>query len=399
MAPKKPQARPAPAANPPPAQPKTVSVPVPAGARAVGGGVTPATATSPARTVKTEKGPGGKLVTVATTRPTTVTRTDVILQNPTRPPGGVGGGSVGGVSTLPLPGDPEPEFDGGDGGGGFDPMASYYAEQDRLRSMNLIATLRGVMETYGLTSLMSKIEQYVRDGYDGDAVLALIRQTPEYEARFPAMKILAGKQRSISEAEYIAYERRAAELERAYGMPAGMLDKASVTRLIGNEVSAAELEERMTLAATGAYQTAQAVRDQFQQYYGIGTGGLTAYFLDPDKALPLLNKQFVSAQIGSEAAMQGIRVGVDVAQGLQEAGISQAEARQGFERVASMSGLSAGRGDVVTQQQLIEGNLLQSAQAQREIERTAASRRGRFETGGDVVGSDRGLVGLGSAAT
>lgn len=313
---------------------------------------------------------------------------------------GTGGAGTGDVSR----GDPRaPVFpdssDDGERGGGYDPMAAYYAEQNRLRSINLIATLRGVMETYGLTSLMSKIEQYVKDGYEADAVLALIRQTPEYEARFPAMKILAGKQRSISEAEYIAYERRAAELERAYGMPSGMLDKAAVTRLIGNEVSGQELEERLTLAASGAYQTAPQVRQQFQEYYGIGSGALTAYFLDPDKALPLLNKQFVSAQIGAEAAMQGIGVGVDVAQGLQEAGISQAEARQGFERVASMSGLTSGRGDVVTQRQLIEGNLLQSSQAQQEIERTASSRRGRFETGGRAVETERGVSGLGSAAT
>lgn len=292
-----------------------------------------------------------------------------------------------------------PEGDGSSGGdGGYDPMAAYYAEQARLRSINLVATLRGVMETYGLTSLMGKIEQYVKDGYDADAVLALIRQTPEYEARFPAIKILAGKQRSISEAEYIAYERRAAELERAYGMPPGMLNKDSVTKLIGNEVSANELEQRLTLAASGAYQTAPQVRQQFEQYYGIGTGALTAYFLDPDKALPLLNKQFVSAQIGAQAAMQGIGVGVDVAQQLQEAGITEAQAREGFQRVGSMTGLTAGRGDVVTESQLIQGNLLQNAQAQGEIERTAASRRGRFEVGGDFTGSERGLAGLGSAA-
>lgn len=387
---KKNQARPAPQAkapNPPAQQNRPVTVNVPAGARAVGGGVTPATDTSSARRVTTGRGPGGRIVT--TGRPVGPPR-------PTSPRPPVGGPpDIGEIP--PLPPSREDDFSGETGG--FDPMAAYYAEQDRLRSINLIATLRGVMETYGLTSLMSKIEQYVKDGYEADAVLALIRQTPEYDARFPAMKILAGKQRSISEAEYIAYERRAAELERAYGMPSGMLDKAAVTRLIGNEVSGQELEERLTLAASGAYQTAPQVRQQFQEYYGIGSGALTAYFLDPDKALPLLNKQFVSAQIGAEAAMQGIGVGVDVAQGLQEAGISQAEARQGFERVASMSGLTSGRGDVVTQRQLIEGNLLQSSQAQQEIERTASSRRGRFETGGRAVETERGVSGLGSAAT
>jgi hypothetical protein len=289
---------------------------------------------------------------------------------------------------------------GGDGGGAaFDPMAAYYAEQERRRTINAIAAMRGLMEQYGLSSLMGKIEQYVKEGYEADAIMALIRTTPEYETRFPAMKMLMQKQRAISEAEYIAYERRAAELERAYGMPSGMLDKTAVTKLIGNEVSAQELEQRLTLAASGAYQTLPAVREQFKSYYGIDSGGLTAYFLDPDKALPLLNKQFVSAQIGAEAAMQGVGVGIQTAEMLQAAGITQEQARQGFEGVSAQRGLTTGRGDVVTQNQLIEGNLLQSAQAQQEIERTASSRRGRFQAGGTVVSNEQGLLGLGSAAT
>ena len=59
-----------------------------------------------------------------------------------------------------------------------------------------------------------------------------------------------------------------------------------ITNLLSNDVSARELEQRVTMAAAGAFQTTPEVKQQFQDFCSINAGGLTAYFLDPDKALP-----------------------------------------------------------------------------------------------------------------
>ena len=123
------------------------------------------------------------------------------------------------------------------------------------------------------------------------------------------------------------------------GFRAGMLDKDAITNLLTNEVSGRELEERVTLAAAGAFQTSPEMRDTFQRFYGIGGGALTAYFLDPDKALPLLNKQYASSQIGAEAAMQNVTIQARLAEEITEAGIGREEARAGFGRVAGMQSL------------------------------------------------------------
>jgi hypothetical protein len=40
--------------------------------------------------------------------------------------------------------------------------------------------------------------------------------------------------------------------------------------------------------------------------YGIGAGDMVAYALDPERALPLINRQVQSAQFGAEAARQGL---------------------------------------------------------------------------------------------
>jgi hypothetical protein len=275
--------------------------------------------------------------------------------------------------------------------------------QDEVETRNarnsLIQQITGIFAEYGLSSLYDTIVGFVQQGYSADAIAILLRQTPQYKERFPAMASLSAKGRAISEAEYIAFESKAASLERAYGLPMGMLGKDAITTLISNEVSGQELEDRVVMAAAGAFQTSQEVKDTFAQYYGIGSGGLTAYFLDPEKALPLLERQYVSSQIGAEAAMQDVTVQAMTAERLFEQGISREEARQGFGQVASMGALTQGRGDVVTQEQLISGTFEQNTDAQRAIERAQRARTGRFQEGGGFATSQQGVSGLGSAAT
>lgn len=276
---------------------------------------------------------------------------------------------------------------------------SLETERKRLRTKNSIETMRALMQSYGLESLMGVIEGYVTDGYDDSTIEQLIKTTPQYAARFPAMASLSKKNRAISEAEYISFEREAAQFERSYGLPAGMLGKSTVTTLLENEVSARELEERVTMAAAGAFQTSAEVKQQFKNFYGIDSGGLTAYFLDPEKALPLLNKQYASAQIGATAYGQGVGIGSSTAEELVTAGINREAASEGFGKVAGQKALSMGRGDVVSQDELIKGNLLNSQEAQRNITRAASARVGRFEQGGSYASGQGQASGLGTAAT
>ena len=273
-----------------------------------------------------------------------------------------------------------------------------YERETRQRA--IIGSLRAAFAEYGLSDLFPEIERYAREDLTEGAIILELRKTQAYKNRFPAIEALARKGRVISEATYIAYEKEAAGLERAYGLPAGMLDsRDTIANLLTNEVSARELEERVTLAAAGAFQTSQEMRDTFKRFYGIDSGGLTAYFLDPEKALPLINKQFVSAQIGAEAAMQEITIGAPLAEQLTQAGVSREQARTGFGQVRQQRGLTAGRGDVVTQEQLIGANLQTQQDAQEAVRRAAAARVGRFEQGGGPVSNQQGVLGAGSAAT
>ena len=251
----------------------------------------------------------------------------------------------------------------------------------------------------GLESLVPQAINWIKSGYDDEAVMALLRDTTEYKERFPAMKALQAKNRSITEGQYVDFERQANQMERAYGLAPGMLGKDTITTLLENEVSSQELGDRVVMAASGAFQASPEVKTQFKDYYGIDSGGLTSYFLDPEKALPLLEKQYVSAQIGAEAALQDFNINSGLAEEISMAGISNSQAREGFGAASSQKGLTAGRGDTVNRSDLVQGNLMGNQQAQKNIERAQKSRTKRFQGGGGYTGGDRGISGLGSSST
>lgn len=271
------------------------------------------------------------------------------------------------------------------------------ADQQRLERMNATETLRGILEGYGLMSLYNRVVGFVQDGYDPESIMVLIRTTPEYKQRFPAMEELAKKGRAISESAYIEYEQTAAQLERRYGLPAGMIT-GNVTSLLTKDVSATELNDRVVLASAAAIQAPQELRNTFRDYYGIDEGGLTAYFLDPEVAAPLLERQAASALIGSEGRMQGVGVDRATAERLQSLGVSQDQARTGFADVAGAAGLSSGRGETVSQGELIEGSVAGSAAAVQKRQRVAASRAGAFQGGSGFSASQQGVSGLGSSS-
>ena len=269
--------------------------------------------------------------------------------------------------------------------------------ENRKRVDNAIEVAKSLMTQYNLTSLYDKIVGYVRDGYEPDAALMMLRNTPEYKQRFPAMEALAQKGRSISESEYIAYERNAAQLEQLYGLPKGMIQN-NVTTLLTNEVSGDELQERVVLSAAASVTAPQDLKNTLKNYYGIDSGGLAGYFLDPAIATPLLERQFATAVIGTEALRQDVNVGLDIAQNLQQLGVTQEEAREGFGQVRRLEGLTRGKGDRVNQQQLIGGTFGQAEQG-RQIEQAQSARRARFEAGGQFVTEQSGVSGLGTSTT
>jgi hypothetical protein len=142
------------------------------------------------------------------------------------------------------------------------------------------------------------ISGQIQNDVSMEDTLINIYNQPAYKLRFPGMESLRAKNRTISEAEYIKLENTYAETLRFFDLPAGFMDdRKTFGKLIGNEVSAKELQDRAQVAQDIAKTTNPEIRNALKDFYNVGEGAVTAYFLDADKALPILQKQAKSAQI------------------------------------------------------------------------------------------------------
>lgn len=280
----------------------------------------------------------------------------------------------------------------------WEQRGAYEAAQQKAQEDAVIATVQGMFASYGLTSLYDKVVEYARKGYNGDAIAVMLRSTPEYKARFPAMEALAKKGRAISEADYVGYERTAAQLEQRYGITPGMISQ-NVTKLLTEEVSAAELNDRVVLASADSLNAPEDLKATLRDYWNIDPQtALASYYLDPDVAMPLLEKQSATARIGVWMNRQGVQgLGRDMASELQAHGVTEAQAEQGFGAVKAAEGLSAGKGETIDTAGLARGTFGNTEQ-QARAQRVGQSRAGRFAGGGGFADSSKGVGGLGSSS-
>ena len=261
---------------------------------------------------------------------------------------------------------------------------------------NATDTLNTLLAQYGLSSLGGALAGFMQQGITDQATLMLLlRETPAYQNRFPAMKALSAKNRSISEADYINYEKNAAQTEQQYGMPKGFLtDPHRIQGMLEADVSASELNARAQINAAATINAPQETKEALKSLYGLDQGALTAFYFDPDNAEPYLQKVTASAQIAGDAARQRLSIGRDTAESLVAQGVSDAQAQAGFQTVAAQAGLGTGAGEVASEAARI-GAAFGNADDAAQVDRVRAGRLAQFGGGGGAQGAQTGISGLG----
>jgi hypothetical protein len=197
---------------------------------------------------------------------------------------------------------------------------------------------------------------------------------------------------------------------QSYGLNANFATNKDIfTKLLTSDVSPTELNGRISTAKQVVDNTDPLVTQQLQQYYGISQGDMIAHVLDPSIATPIIEKQISAAQIGAESARFGTNVGQGYAEQLSGLGVTQGQARQGFQSIAQQLpgtqelatryGAYAPAGEI--------GGALQSAtfgtpgsmtqaQSQAELERLKTQEISQFSGSsgagkGSLMGSEEGV--------
>jgi hypothetical protein len=257
---------------------------------------------------------------------------------------------------------------------------------------------------YGLPALGTWAWTEYLNGNPVEQILLNLRDRPEYKTRFAGLDELRKKGRGISEAQWINYEQSAASLMRARGLPEGFYDSPDdFAKFITNEVSLKELDDRLNLAQQAAFSAPPEVRAELARLYNVGPGELTAFWIDPDKALPLLERKYTSAQLAAESSRTGFgSLTGTQAERLSSLGVDPNQSAGTFRTLAGMKELTsnfAGETGTIDQQTLLDAGFGNDSAATQAVEKRARRRKAEFEGGGTFAAGQTGVTGLGSANT
>lgn len=205
------------------------------------------------------------------------------------------------------------------------------------------ALVQDTMRSYGFTedelkSLTTFIESQIIDPNIGPNMAILnMRNLDVYKNRFAGNTALlkAGKN-ALSEYDYLQQENAYDEYFNAYGV-SNLSTRAQKATLIGNSVSALEVDKRLNLAVKRVRDSDPEILKQLKTYYpSITDKDLVSYFLNPEATRVDLERKVTASEISSAAVGQGFKGTGLSALGLADYGVDRAAALEGYANVAGV---------------------------------------------------------------
>ena len=236
---------------------------------------------------------------------------------------------------------------GGGGAGGTDAGAVLGGgvNQDNSKRQSAYDLLFEQFSKYGLGSLVEPLRNLITDPGVSDSEFTIrLRETPAYQKRFAANaeRIKKGLM-SLDEGTYLNLEDKYQTVMRNYGLPESYYAKGDLgvqegfTKLIANDVSNTELEDRIATAQQRVLNANPEVTTALKQFYpDITNGDILAYTLDPKNALQNIKRKVTAAEIGGAAlAQQGLTANLARAEELQKYGVDKAAATAGYSTIGA----------------------------------------------------------------
>jgi hypothetical protein len=263
-----------------------------------------------------------------------------------------------------------------------------------------IGFLGSYLRSLGLGDLVPWAERSLREGKSAEQIQLELWDQPAFKTRFKGIFEFERNFPNLappSPADVIAFESQARDLMRTAGLPEGFYDSPDDFQdLIGKGVSQRELSMRINDAFVAVDQGPQDVMDELNRLYGVSRGGLAAWALDEDRAVPTLLRQVTAAGIGAAGRRADYTLDADQLEELATFGVNQAGAQSGFQQLAQLRPLfEALPGEGI-------GNIGQEAQlgaafkgdvgAQQDIARRGQQRTAQFAETGGVATDQRGAI-------
>lgn len=283
------------------------------------------------------------------------------------------------------------------------------AAQQKKQQIDSIAAISALLSSYGIGDLSTAVTDAVIKGYSSDTI-QLIMQDPNskdplavaFQTRFSANKARAAAGKPVlSPGEYLAAEKSYAQVLQSYGVGT-LATKSAMSGFIANDISAAEVADRVGLAVDRVKNADPFVKAALAEYYPtLNQTDIVSAMLSPEEGLPALKRKVQIAEIGGAAAVQGLKTGLAAtaakskefenvttgalgAEALAAFGITQEQARKGYEAVAGIAPRaeflsSISTGEDYTRLQAEQEAFLGLASAKRARESLTAQEQARFQ--------------------
>lgn len=211
------------------------------------------------------------------------------------------------------------------------------------------AVFSNTLASYGfsdiqINQLIPQVTQWQAIYTPAQIVSDLLPTTQVYQERFSAnaSRIKNGLP-PLAPNAYLTMENNYRAILKDAKLPPGFYDNASdFASFISQDISPSELKFRADSAAQAVNNTDPYYKQSLQDLYGIDEGMMVAHMLDPERAMPLIEKQAKAVQMGAAAKRQGLSVSTAEAENLAMNNITGVSAEQGMATIAEMTpGLSA----------------------------------------------------------
>tara|TARA_R100000664_G_C2747962_1_gene135426 strand:- start:12 stop:842 length:831 start_codon:yes stop_codon:yes gene_type:complete len=253
------------------------------------------------------------------------------------------------------------------------------------------------------------VDYYAASDNNTDVALGKLRQDPIYDIYFPGNK-REDKTVRYNESEYLAVKENYKFTLEDYGINAELFED-TFSNLIAGDVSPSEFKTRIAVTFEGIKNNIPQVKEFYSSNYGIDLTdeAIFAAAIKPDIGEAVLTKQIAVSQIGGEARAAGFGDEIGLAQSieLQEAGISQGQARklfrQGQTDVQSIQELQMRSGRELSEEELFgideytDAVIFQDPEELERIKKLEAEEKSRFSLqtgaarrGGRVTGLTQG---------
>jgi hypothetical protein len=221
--------------------------------------------------------------------------------------------------------------------------AARIADADRRDRQSAYDILYNQFNQYGLGTLVEDIKYLIQSNVSPSQFSLELQNTKAYQNRFAANKDRIAKGLSaLSPAEYIGLEDQYQNVMRNYGLPASYYTKdatgkqAGFEKFLAGDVSASELEDRISTAQKRVINANPEVTTALKQFYpDITNADILAYTLDPTQGLESIKRKVTAAEIGGAALQSGLTTNIARAEELQKYGVDKAAATAGYSTIGA----------------------------------------------------------------